>query len=37
MTLKCQLLTFHNQGVGFAEVENEQRLKEKGKYDFLED
>ena len=23
--------------VGFAEVENEQRLKEKGKYDFLED
>ena len=28
---------FSNEGVGFAEVENEQRLRQKSKYDFLED
>lgn len=28
---------FSHQGVGFAEVENEQRLRDKGKYDFLEE
>lgn len=28
---------FSNEGVGFAEVENEQRLRKKSKYDFLED
>lgn len=29
--------SFSHQGVGFAEVENEVRLRNKGKYDFLED
>lgn len=28
---------FSNEGVGFTEVENEQRLRQKSKYDFLED
>lgn len=35
--IEMPVTDFSHQGVGFAEVENEQRLKEKGKYDFLED